>query len=626
MDPLLLKNYERELQFIREMGMEYAKEFPKIASRLGIDSVETTDPYVERLYEGFAFLTARVQMRIDAEYPKFTQNLLNIVYPQYLTPTPSMCVVQFNPSTKASLEAGVKVVRDTDLRSNLKKGEQTACEYRTTQDVTLWPVKIKEAEYFSNIGSVADITLPRGAKPKAGLRLRVASTVDDQPLSECMLDRLVLHLSGHSGQSMRIYEQLFGNACAVVVRSIERPSTWTEVLPENSLVQVGFSNDQALLPEDNRTFSGYRLLREYFSFSERFMFAEIKNLGRSIEQCQQMEMDIIVLFDRYDPELENRITADDFALNCSPAINLFPKRVDRIHLTNQPDHHVVPDRTRPMDFEVFQVEKVVGHGSNADEQQTFLPFYASTDMTDFPEHAAFYSIRRDRRVLSTKQRRRGPRSSYIGSESFLSLVDANEAPYSNTLKQLEIHTLCTNRDLPLQMATGKGNTDFTLDISAPVESIRCLKGPTRPRPSLTHAQGKSAWRLVNQLSLNYLSLVDSEKGKGAAALRDLLTLYADANDASIKKQIEGVRSITSEQVTRRIPLPGPIAFGRGLQISVTFDESAFVGSGVFLLGSILERFFARYVSINSFTETVILSVDRGEIMKWPVRIGQRNII
>jgi type VI secretion system protein ImpG len=189
---------------------------------------------------------------------------------------------------------------------------------------------------------------------------------------------------------------------------------------------------------------------------------------------------------------------------------------------------------------------------------------------------------------------------------------------------LAIHTLCTNRDLPLHMPVGQGKTDFTLESGAPVEAVRCLAGPTKPRPSW--AEGDSTWRLISHLSLNYLSLLDSDEKTGAAALRELLMLYGDLGDAATRKQIEGVRSVNAEAVTRRLPLPGPIAFGRGLAVTVTCDETAFEGSGVFLLGAVLEQFFAKYVSINSFTETVVRTLDRGEVMRWPARIGQRRTL
>jgi len=266
----------------------------------------------------------------------------------------------------------------------------------------------------------------------------------------------------------------------------------------------------------------------------------------------------------------------------------------------------------------------VGHGTSSEREQEFLPFYASKDASSHHEAMAYFAVRRIPRLLSAGQRRHGPRSSYVGNELFVSLVDGREAPYHSDLRQLSVTTLCTNRDLPLQMVIGKGKTDFTLQAGAPVESIRCLAGPTPPRPS--SAGGDVAWRLISHLSLNYLSLADSDERQGAAALRDLLMLYGDTSAAPIRKQIEGVKSITSAPVTRRLPIGGAISFGRGLEVTVTLDETAFEGTGVFLLGAVLEQFFARYVSINSFTETVIRTLDRGEIMRWPVTGGRRQIL
>jgi type VI secretion system protein ImpG len=627
MDPLLLKYYNRELQFIREMGGEFAREFPKVAGRLGLDGFDCADPYVERLLEGFGFLTARVQLKIDARFPDFTQHLLEIIYPHYLTPTPSMTVVQFQPVlADGSLADGLKIPRGTALRGVLGKGEQTSCEYRTAHPVDLWPIEIGEVEYFTNMGVMSGVNLPPEKTYKAGLRIRLKATAGLK-LEEIKLDRLSLHLRGRGQQPMRLYEQLAGNAAALVLRAPQRPSPWSEVLDVSHIRQPGFSDEEALLTHDDRSFTGYRLLQEYFVFPERFMFVELGGLLPGISRCKGSEVDLFVLFDRLDAELENTISTSDLALFCTPAINLFPKRADRIHLSQAgSEHHVVPDRTRPMDFEVFTVTGVTGHGASSEEEQEFLPFYACKDLSLYTEHSAFYAQRRERRMLSSRQRRRGPRSSYIGNEVFISLVDTQQAPYSSGLKQLSVQTLCTNRDLPLQMSVGKGRTDFTLDISAPVEAVRCVAGPTRPKPSLAHAQGEVPWRLINHLSLNYLSLVDNDARQGAASLRELLSLYGDAGEATVKKQIEGVKSVIAEQVTRRVPVPGPIAFGRGMEIRLLLDETAFEGTGVFLIGAILEQFFARYASINSFTETVIETVNRGEVMRWPVRTGQRHLL
>lgn len=280
-----------------------------------------------------------------------------------------------------------------------------------------------------------------------------------------------------------------------------------------------------------------------------------------------------------------------------------------------------------MDFEVYQVRNVAGHFAASDEEQPFLPFYALTADGD-GDHMAYYVVHRKPRVLSQQQRHFGPRSSYIGSEVFLSLVDGREAPYRHDLRQLSLETLCTNRDLPLHMPVGAGETDFTLESGAPVRAIRCITGPSKPRASVVHSEGESAWRLISHLSLNYLSLEDScsGQGQGAAGLRSLLKLYGDIADAAVRKQIEGIKSVNASPITRPLPTEGPLTFGRGLEICVTMDESAFEGTGMFLLGAVLEQFFARYVSINSFTETVVETVDRGQIVRWPTRFGRRHVL
>jgi type VI secretion system protein ImpG len=348
-------------------------------------------------------------------------------------------------------------------------------------------------------------------------------------------------------------------------------------------------------------------------------------LSETIRQCRGNQLDLIVLFSRHDQTLEGVVTKENFALSCTPAINLFPRRADRIHLSEATEEYqVIPDRTRPLDFEVYSITRVAGLGSSSDEEQQFFPFYAQNDLTRIDEHKTFYTTNRVPRLLSSRQQQQGPRSGYIGSEVFLTLVDGLEGPCRQSFRQLSVETLCTNRDLALQMPIGRANTDFSLQISAPVQSVRILCGPTRPRTSPIHNSGELSWRLINQLSLNYLSLIDNNQKQGAAALRELLAVYIAAVDPAALRQIEAVHSVASRPIVRRIPAAGPIMYGRGVEISLTLDEGGFEGSGAFLLGSVLEEFFARYVSINSFTETVLHSLTRGEIARWPLRTGRRH--
>ncbi len=439
------------------------------------------------------------------------------------------------------------------------------------------------------------------------------------------MNTLNLHIKGSDEIPMQLYEQLFANGVGVVVQSASRPEKWQKVLDVSCIQPAGFKNEERLLPYDVRSFQGYRLLHEYFAFSRRFMFVELAGLAETLAGCQESQIDVIVPLNELNPGLESVIGADNVALFCTPAVNLFEKRMDRVHVTDRfAEFHVVPDRTRPLDYEVYQIQKVMGYGLYADQSREFFPLYGLTDYYDKGKNA-YYVATRYPRSKSEHERLKGTRSrSYTGSEVYVSLVDTQSPPYGEELKQLGVTALCTNRDLPLHMPIGQGQQDFTMDKTAPCTSIRCSGNPTSPIAS--HAEGEISWRAINHLSLNYFSLNDTEQGTGVSALRDILRLYSNGSDPQIRKQIEGIRDIRCVPVTRRIVHSGFLSFARGLRITVTFEEAAFVGSGVFLLGSVLEQFFARYVSLNSFTETVIQTVERGELIRWPMRAGLRQIL
>lgn len=624
MDERLKRYYERELRHVRESAGEFAREFPKIAARLSLDEMSCADPYVERLLEGFAFLTARVQLKLDAEFPRFTQHMLQSVYPHYLCPTPSMLVAQFKPDLEdAGLASGFDVPRGTVLRSNIGKEDQTACEYRTAHAVKLFPLELFEAQYHDR--DLASLGLPNIPGVRAAIRFRLRATAG-LSLAEIALDRLPIFIRGVGDVAVRVYEQVFAHGLGVVVRPTTRPAKWHFHVPASHVRQWGFEPDEALIPPGPRSFEGYRHLHEYFTFPERFLGFEIGGLREAFQRADQTQIELVILLRQPDVELENGLDAENLLLHCTPGINLFEKRADRIHISDKfPEFHLVPDRTRPLDYEVYDVLDVTGFGTTADEETRFRPFYAATDYDEGSGAAgAYYATSRVPRVLSAKERRLGRRSRYTGSEVYLSLVDAHNAPYKSDLRQVGATTRCTNRDLPLRMPVGVGRTDFTTEAGAAVESVRCVAGPTPPQPSF--AEGETAWRLISHLSLNYLSLADEDEARGAAALRELLALYGDLSNSATRKQIEGVRKVGARPVTRRVPVPGPIAFARGLEVAVTLEDSAFQGSGPFLLGAVLERFFAKYVSLNSFVEACIHTTERGEIMRWPTRIGLRHTL
>ncbi|NLF30345.1 MAG: type VI secretion system baseplate subunit TssF [Planctomycetes bacterium] len=623
MDERFLALYDRELGHVRKMAGEFAKAYPKIAGRLSLDEFQCADPFVERLLEGFAFLTARAQMKLEAEFPRFTQSLLETLYPHYLAPTPSMVMVQFEPDpAESDLATGtIGLPRDTLLRGLKSRHDRTRCTYRTAHDVTLWPVTVVEAQY----GTTRELaSWGVGGEPgaRAAIRLRLKTTAG-LAFSDIRLDSLPLYLRGTGRLEMRLYEHVLAHAMGLRVQPTQRPLKWH--VECGSVRRYGFDDAQRLLPFDARSFQGYRLLHEYFSFPQRFMFVELAGLREGLQRCPAGEVDVLILLSRVESELENVLSASNFLMHCTPAVNVFPKRTDRIAISDrQSEFHVVPDRTRPEDFEVYQVLEVVGHATGSEVERTFRPFYRASDLDGEDRGGeAYFAVHREPRQMSASDRLYGTRTSgYTGGEVFLSLVDAEAGPYHPDLAQLSVATLCTNRDLPLRMPFGQGGNDFDLDTHAPVKAIRCLH-KTDPRPS--HAHGEAAWRTISHLTLNYLSLVDDAE-QGATALRSLLSLYGQAAEPSIRHQIEGIRSIRTDRKIGRVVRDGRIAFVRGLQITVTMDEAAFEGTGVFLLGAVLERFFAKYVSINAFTETVVRTDARGEIMRWPANPGQRHTI
>lgn len=626
MDPRQLQYYNRELQHLRELGAEFSKMYPKVAGRLSLDEFECIDPYVERLLEGFAFLTSRIKIKLDAEHAQLTQHLLDIAYPNYLAPLPSMVIAKFRPDFRqAGLDEGYPIPKQTSLRGQMGRGEQTACEYRTAHDVTLWPLDLVEAGYFSR--SAAAVGLPPQIRDvKATIRITLSS--GGIPMNKLAIDELPIWISGTEQIPMTLYEQIFANSRAVVIRPAGGSPAWQKVLPGTSLATVGFSNDEALLPPVSQSFQGYRLIQEYFAFPPRFQFVKLTGLRQALAQADGDRIEIIFALDKAAEGLDGRVSSNNFTLFCTPAINLFPKVADRIYLNPADhEHQVIPDRTRPLDLEVFSVRRVTGFGADDRQGQAFLPFYASFDMADQTNEAqSYFTPRRVPRNLSDREKRFGARSSYLGDDVYLSLVDPSEAPYRHDLKQLRIETLCTNRDLPLEMPLGVGKSDFTLGIGAPVETIRCVAGPSTPLPSRANQPGSLLWRLVGSLTLNYLSLTDLPDERGAMALRDLLGLFVAENDVVMRRQIEGVRSIRSRRVVRRVPVPGPITFARGLEIGVTMDETAFDGSGPYLLASVLKEFFAKYVSINSFAETALYGSNNGEIKRWPAVMGSRALL
>jgi type VI secretion system protein ImpG len=626
MDSRLLGYYRQELLHIRDAAAEFAREHPKIAARLALDGTvaggECVDPYVERLLEGFAFLAARVHYQQDSEYAHFTQHLLELIYPGYLAPTPSMIIAQMEPDLDdPSLAAGPEVPRGSVMSSRLQPGERTACRFTTGQAVRLWPLRIAQARFQSHVTDVPPPALAGVVSPHACLRVRLKVGAS-LTAAQLELDELVLHLSGDDGIAHRVYEQLFARCQSIAVVEPTRRHALLGVLGPDALAPGGFGDDEAMLPVVDHALAGYRLLKEYAAFPARYLFVRLRGLRELLARASTSEFELLFVTDRSDTTLEKSLDATGFALHCTPAVNLFRKRADRVEI-NHRDHefHVISDRARPIDYEVYALLSVAGiDKSGVAQAREFKPLYARYDGADSDAYA-YYSTRRVQRVMSEATRARGPRSGYIGTEVYVTLADPKTAPWPASVVQLAVDTLSTNRDLPLTLSVG-GPNDFFLEENTPVKGVRCLRGPTRPIAPVS--EGQTPWRALSHLSLNYLSLIDD--GGGAGALRELLSLYGMDELSPLHKQLEGLASVRSEAAISRVPVKGPIVFGRGTKVKLSMDERAFEGTGIVVLGAVLDRFIARYASMNSFTQLVLSSQTRGVIKTWPPRIGSRSVL
>jgi type VI secretion system protein ImpG len=651
MDREFLDVYNTELQLLYEHAREFAEEYPGIAERLGGLVAGRIDPMVAGLLEGAAFLAARVQLKLKHEFPEFTGNLLEQLVPNYLAPTPSVMLAKVAPLFgDPALREGHQIPRGAYLDATYRERERLiACRYRTTSDIVLWPFEIVEADYLSAPGQLQALGLPVGSDVLAGLRLslthRTTDRVEDeispaesqkQPatwFSGCRATTLPIHLIGQEADAIALYEQVFAHCKGVFFRYLDEFGDPIVVRAEKECLQpIGFEERETIFPNDERIFRGFDLLREYFMFPRKFLGFELCHLQHVLPELKSKRADVILTFDEANTRLTAPVHSDMFALYAAPAVNLFEKTTDRITVrTNQHEYQVIPDRGRYLDYEPHRIIDVYAYYPGAREKIRVSPLY-SAEMDAFSASPTLaYTVRRLPRRRTMEEKKYGVSSDYTGTDLFISIVEPAGVD-DDGVAELSVRALCSNRHLPEHLPVGEGGADFRLLDNTTLDVV-CLAGPTHPRGPIvgqhksrseTAYTGAVTWRLINLLSLNHLGIVERGAGGSGESLKEILSVFADLSDSVTERKIRGIRSVESQPVVRRVRARSGSGVARGTEITVTIDEKAFEGSGIYLLGAVLDRFFAEYAALNHFTQTVIRSNERGEILRGPARVGMRR--
>ncbi len=644
MNRAFLEAYNRELQLLYEGAREFAEDFPGIAERLGGLTQDNLDPAVGGLLEGAAFMAARVQLKLDTEFETFTAELLDQLLPNFMAPTPSAIIVQAEPSyADEDLEKGKTFPAGSYLDARYVDREQRiSCRFRLASALELWPLRLTGARFVSGATTFQSMGLDVSPGNAGGLLLSLMrpsasdKTKPGKNVDSIAADSLSVHLSGDPSDCVAICEHLFRDATRVTLRYLDgRGDPVFLRLPPDCIAWIGFDESEALFPEDTRVFRGFSLLREFFLLPQKFTGFRLTGLKDILPRVPAAEFDLMIELDNLRPNLPARIGPDHFRLFAAPAVNLFEENCSQVKLDGlRHEYLVVPDSSPASHYEVHRVREVFGYYAGVTTKVPVHPLYGMPAEVHNPREALYFTARQRPRRQNAKERRLGGIQGYKGTETFVSLYEPGHIDSAERVKRLQIKLLCSNRHLPQYLPIAQGGADFRMNDDTTL-SLRCIAGPTQPRESVPELEanaphrarsGPVHWRLISYMALSSFGIDARGSRDSAAGLRELLTLFTDVSSQVTERQLQGLKSVTSRPVTRTIRRAGGYHAARGTEITVQFDERAFEGSGVFLIGAVLDRFFAEYASVNSFTQLVVRSDQRGVIKTWPPRTGQGPLL
>ncbi|PLR40810.1 type VI secretion system baseplate subunit TssF [Chimaeribacter californicus] len=584
MDDLTLRYFDAEMRYLREAGEEFARAHPDRAAGLNMDKAGAPDPYVERLFEGFAFLMGRLREKLDDDLPELTEGLVSMLWPHYLRTIPSLSIVEFTPDWREMKER-MAVAQGFEVLSRPLGERQTRCRYTTTQDITLLPLSLSRA----GIGTEPD------GRSVIRLRIECGELAD---WGNMTLGDLPLYLNADAPLACALHEALTLNTARMWIRL----SGDTDRRPlDGYFSPQGFSDQDNLWPRDAGSFSGYQLLLEYFTFREKFMFVTLRGLESITLPAGLRGFDIdIVLSERWAHDFS--FSEKHLRLHCVPVINLFALESDPLHLDSlQTDYLLRPMRVQDGHTEIYSVDSVIS--SRHSGHQVYVPFSSFRHKGGMLRHDApeyYYHTRV----------KRGPSGLHdtwlvLGGEAF----DNHTVPEN---ENLSLGLTGTNGQLP-RKALQSTVLDTVVKTMAINVWVRNLCAPTLP--CYPPNRDRFHWRVLSHLGSSFLWMMDN-----AEVLRGTLALYDWTDNEMNRRRLAAIIDVKHSEIERFEQ--GHLL--RGVQIEVTLDSHGFAGHGdICLFGEMLSRFFALYTDIHLFNRLIIILQPTGERLEWEENHNRR---
>ncbi|MGF1725743.1 type VI secretion system baseplate subunit TssF [Photobacterium nomapromontoriensis] len=605
----ILKYYNRELAYIRHMGADFAKRYPKVAGRLKLSDEHVEDPHVSRLIESFALLTAQTRRCLDDSFPELTEALIGQLYPDYHATIPSMAIIKM--TTQNINDNGFELPRGSAVESRVD-GFKT-CHFTTCYDTQLWPVEVTRAS-FEN----APFKAPRANFQKQAqsvLKLTLSCEFDNTELHELGINKLRFYLNGQAQLSYSLYQLLFRSTIGIALAPRGELDA-SHYLQERHIVAVGYDDEHEVVPYQKQSFSGYRLLVEHFLFPEKFLFFELQDLDPEW-LGNGHEVDVYIYFDESDDFLPKQLTAENVLLGCTPIINLFEQELEPFALQPiQNEYPLIPRYEEAEICEVIQVQQVKAFDKH-DNRVDVTPFYGTGQASYLTENDMYWTLRREQSGWAGGH-------DEPGCESYLSIVDTHTKPidvdeYEHWL--VTVKALCSNRNLPVRLPFGGGQPAMSVVLRTDsLKEVRCLTAPTQPiRPQLLDS---TRWQFAKHLTLNQFS-----GEHGLETLKETLKLYDFEQTPQSKVLIEAITGMSVTPANARVVQDGRVGFCHGSDIELEFSNNELSGTNLFFFGCVLSQFFSQYTAINSFTRlSVRFRGQSGWLHRWPASAGGKVLL